>query len=215
MPSIARALRFPRNGFFLYGEEGATATIRNLRTDVNNIGTNSGVNIERSNISLHNLTMSVSGDEGRVVYVETTGSAGVLSKLDINAVGFHSEGIHPGHPRLDVGVAVANLGAGGRPVAVAVEAAVEIDRVEQRDADAGIGGRRQQRIAHRVGVVVRRAVGLVVDIVELADRGLTGHRHLREHGAGQAVVAVGVEAGGRRVHDLSPGPERSGTGLGP
>jgi hypothetical protein len=97
-PATGEAIRFPRNGMFLYGEDGATAAIRNLRTDINNIQTNSGVFIDRTNISLHNLQMSVAGDEGRVVYIDTGDSAGVLSKLNINAVGFHSEGIHARGP---------------------------------------------------------------------------------------------------------------------
>ena len=48
-------------------------------------------------------------------------------------------------------------------------------------------------VAHRVGVVVRRAVGLVVQVVELPDRGDPGGGHLAVRRPGQREVGVGVE----------------------
>ena len=68
-----------------------------------------------------------------------------------------------------VAVAESELRADGAAYPVASEPAVEVQRVEERDADAGVARRGEQRFAHGVRVVVRRAVGLVVDVVELAD----------------------------------------------
>ena len=102
------------------------------------------------------------------------------------------------------------LGPGaGVGVAEARDAAVQVARVEQRDADARVGGRRQHRAAHRVRVVVGRAVGRVVEVVELADAGDAGQRHLAERRAREREAAVGVERAGERVHLLAPGPERA------
>ena len=73
------------------------------------------------------------------------------------------------------------LGPGLRVgVAEALDAAVQVARVEQRDADARLGRRGQHRAAHRVRVVVGRAAGRVVEVVELADAGDAGQRHLGE-----------------------------------
>lgn len=76
-----------------------------------------------------------------------------------------------------------------------------------------VGGGRDQRLAHGVGVVVGAAVGLVVEVVELPDGGDPGQRHLGVHGAGQRVVAVRGEGGGEAVHGLAPGPEGAGADL--
>ncbi len=55
---------------------------------------------------------------------------------------------------------------------------MQIQRVEQRDANASVGRRREQRGAHRIGVAVAGSVRLVVDVVELADGGDTSKGHL-------------------------------------
>jgi hypothetical protein len=85
------------------------------------------------------------------------------------------------------------------------EAAREVARVEQRDADAGLGRRLDHRLAHGVGIGVAR--GAVVEVVELADAGDAGQRHLPEDPARERPVAVGVQPLGDRVHVLAPGPE--------
>jgi hypothetical protein len=93
------ALTIPHNNMLIAGLPGATASIRNLRTD--DLGTSwenwqahSGVWSERLNTSLHNLSLSVASQEGRVVYINAGGSADTLSQLTIVANGYHSEGIH-------------------------------------------------------------------------------------------------------------------------
>ncbi len=70
-------------------------------------------------------------------------------------------------------------------------------------------------MAHGVRVVVRRPIGAMVEVVELADRRDPGHRHLLVGGACQVVVRVGVEALRDAVHGVPPGPERPPLALRP
>ena len=110
-----------------------------------------------------------------------------------------------GGPALRIDVGVAQLrGFDRRP-----EPAAEVAGVEQRDPDAGLGRRLDQGVAHRVRVVVRRPVRLVVQVVELADAGDPGRRHLAVGRPRQREVAVGVEPLRHGVHLLAPGPERA------
>ena len=88
---------------------------------------------------------------------------------------------------LGVAVGVAPLHALGR----LPEAGGQVAGVEQRDPQPGLAGRLDQGQAHRVGLVVRRPVGLVVQVVELADRGDAGRDHL-------AVGRPGRARGSRR-----------------
>ncbi len=99
-------------------------------------------------------------------------------------------------PARGVAVAEAPLGAGRR----LPEAAGDVARVEQRDPDPRLAGRRDQRLAERVGAVVQ--------VVELAHARDPGQRHLAVDGSGQRVVAVGGELRRDRVHVLAPRPER-------
>src|SRR5690606_12748579 len=89
----------------------------------------------------------------------------------------------------------------------------EVAGVEEGDADARLGGGRDQGLAHGVGVGVGGAAGGVVQVVELADGGDAGEGHLGVHGAGEAVVGVGGQPVGDRVHDLPPGPEGAAADL--
>ena len=113
-------------------------------------------------------------------------------------------------PGLRAPVREAELRALGRRA----DAAVEVAGVEQRDAHAGLGGRRDQHAAHLVRVVVAGAAGGVVQVVELADRGDARQRHLGVGRAREREVAVRVEPLGERVHLLAPGPERAAAVLG-
>ena len=122
--------------------------------------------------------------------------------------------VDPIQPGIDRRVTVAALDPLGRPVAVGTEAAVLVQGVEQCDTEAGVGGRRRQRLAHGVGVGVGRAVGTVVEVVELADRRDARPHHLAVDRPGQAMIALGVEPLGHPVHDRAPGPERPLIGLG-
>ena len=90
---------------------------------------------------------------------------------------------------------------------------MQVQRVEQGDADPGFGGGGRERLAHLVRVGVRRAVRLVVEVVELADARDAGQRHLGERGPRQPVVAVRLQPFGGPVHQLAPRPERASIGL--
>ena len=102
---------------------------------------------------------------------------------------------------------------GGVAVAEALDAAVQVARVEQRDPQPGRLRRGEHGAAHRVGVVVGRPVGRVVEVVELADAGDAGERHLPERGAREREARVGIERAGELVHLLAPGPERARAGV--
>ena len=92
-----------------------------------------------------------------------------------------------------------------RGVAEARVPAAVIGRGQQDDGQsrsrAGDGER------HRVRLLVRRAVGLVVDVVELADGAVAGGGHLGVDAAGHLAHRVRVERLGQPVHLLAPAPE--------
>ena len=112
-------------------------------------------------------------------------------------------------PGVDGAVAEAPLLSAHRGVAIGVEASVEVTRVEQREPDAGLAGRLTQRRTHGVRVVVGRAVGAVVDVVELPHRRDAGQRHLGVHGARQCEVCRRIELRRNAVHTFTPRPERA------
>ena len=91
----------------------------------------------------------------------------------------------------------------------------QIAGVEQRESDACGGGAVDHGVSHRIGLGVGGAAGIVVHIVELADRGDARERHLGVHGPGEPPVAIGVHPLGGAVHQVPPGPERSTVALGP
>ncbi len=94
------------------------------------------------------------------------------------------------------------------------DAAVQVTGVEQRDANAGRRGGGDQRRAHRVRVVIVSPTHVMVDVVELADAGDAGERHLTEHRRREPVVRLRRQVLGRRVHLLAPRPERADADLG-
>ncbi len=73
----------------------------------------------------------------------------------------------------------------------------------QSDGDGGVG----HRLGHLVGVVVRGAIGLVVDVVKLAHDAVAGAAHLVERLQRHRVHRLGGEAAGQREHFGAPGPE--------
>ena len=78
-----------------------------------------------------------------------------------------------------------------------------------KETDAGVvvsGG--QQGPAHLVGVVVRRAVGLVVEVVELGDPGEARLEHLHVGVGRDRLEVVRGQALDEAIHLLAPGPER-------
>ena len=109
-------------------------------------------------------------------------------------------------PGVRIGVEEAQLRRMGGRV---TEPGPQVRGVEQGDPDPGLLGRLDQRERHRVGLVVRRAAGLVPQVVELAHRGDPGAAHLPVRRDRELEVRVRVEPLGRGVHLLPPGPERA------
>jgi len=130
-------------------------------------------------------------------------------------VGAGREVVHPLRPLLRIGVGVATLGPLDRLIPAGIETAVEVEGVEEGDADAGVFGRSQQCVAHLIRIVVGRAVRLMVHVVELTHCRLAGQHHLCEHRSSEAMIGVGIEAGRSGVHHVAPRPERATIGLGP
>jgi hypothetical protein len=60
-----------------------------------------------------------------------------------------------------------------------------------------------------VGIVVGPAVGLVVQVVELAHAGVAGFQHLDVELRGDVAQRLGSDAAGEAVHQFAPGPELS------
>ncbi len=88
-----------------------------------------------------------------------------------------------------------------------VEAAGHVERRQQRETDARFVGRFDQRERHRGRIVVRRAIGLVMQIVELADLRVARLEHLDVELRCDRLEIVGPDAAGERVHHLAPRPE--------
>ena len=122
-----------------------------------------------------------------------------------------AERVDPLGPGVGVAVGEAALRTFGRRAI----ATLEVARIEQRDPDPGIGrGLRPARAPSRSGR--RRGCRRpVVEIVELANSGDPGERHLGEHRPGERRVAVGIERFGELVHLLAPRPERPALALRP
>ena len=92
----------------------------------------------------------------------------------------------------------------------AIESTALVKHRQQRQADAGITGGGDDGARHRRRIVVGTAVRLVMHVVELADRRVTGHQHLGVKLRGHGVKAVGIHAASEGVHLLAPGPEAVG-----
>ncbi len=82
-----------------------------------------------------------------------------------------------------------------------------IGRGKQHDLEAALDGRLGQRDRHRVGLAVRSAVGLVDDVVKLADGAVAGSRHLRVDAPADVAHRLGVVLSGEPVHLGAPAPE--------
>ena len=91
-----------------------------------------------------------------------------------------------------------------------VETGAHVQHRQQGQTDAGIGGGRDQGARHRGRVVVWVAVGLVVQVVELADGGVAGFQHFRVELHRHGVQRIGIQPAGEAVHQLAPGPEAVG-----
>ena len=78
----------------------------------------------------------------------------------------------------------------------------------------GVGSGLDERGPHRVRVGVAPTTMIMVQVVELADDGVAGQRHLGVHGPGQRQIAIRIELGGHGVHLSPPGPERAAAVVG-
>src|SRR5215211_2901412 len=85
--------------------------------------------------------------------------------------------------------------------------AVQEAGIEERDPDAGIASGLDHRLSHLVRIRIRHAARTVVEVVELADAGDPGKRHLAEGGASEREIEVWVQARREAVHRIAPGPE--------
>ena len=108
--------------------------------------------------------------------------------------------------RLDAGVAEASLPRRGREVA-AVPAAAVVGGGQQHDLEPLLGGGLGEGESHRVRVVVGRAVGPVVHVVELADGAVARGGHLGVGATGDLAHRRRVEGGREPEHRVAPRPE--------
>ena len=128
-------------------------------------------------------------------------------RAEPHAVGLGATRRHALGPGVDGAVAEPALAGVQLDVAAAVEAALEVARVEQGEPDAGLVGGLAHGEAHRVRVAVRVAARAVVDVVELPDDRDAGLHHLGEDGTREREVRVGVELLRGGIHLLAPAPE--------
>ena len=87
------------------------------------------------------------------------------------------------------------------------EAGALVEHRQQRQADARVLGGGLQRVAHRERVGVRRAVGLVLQVVELADVGVAAGQQLAVEVRGDGLHVVRGHGAGHAVHAVAPAPE--------
>ncbi len=108
----------------------------------------------------------------------------------------------PGRPRRCGRRSAAGPGLGPRPAPAA-----RVRGHQQHDAHADRARRVDDGQRELVGLLVRRPVGAVVDVVELADRRVAGAPARVEALLGDGAHAARVERLGGRVHRLAPRPE--------
>ena len=107
--------------------------------------------------------------------------------------------------QVGLGARVAEAPLPGRRAAARARARVRGE--QEHDAHAHGAGRLDDRQRERVGLLVGRAVRLVVDVVELADRGVAGAAARVEALLRDRAHARRIERGGSGVHRLAPRPE--------
>ncbi len=117
-----------------------------------------------------------------------------------HAVGGDSDRVAGQPQRVDAGEVVVDRGVAEARVPAAV-----IGRGQQDDGQSRSGAGDGER--HRVRLLVRRAVGPVVDVVELADGAVAGGGHLGVDVAGDLAHRFRLERLGQPVHLLAPAPE--------
>ena len=87
------------------------------------------------------------------------------------------------------------------------EAAPRVGDGQQQEPDACIFGGQRHGFRQGVGVLVRRSVGTVVDVVELGDARVSGGEHLLVATAAGLPYGVGRQLLRQCVHRVAPGPE--------
>ena len=173
----------PRDNIMIVGMPRATAGIHNRRVDslsdrTLDMEAHSGIYIDDvKGVSLHNLTLSVAGEEGRAVYVaheiarNKRSSADIFSKLTIEVAGFHSEGIHMRGPvALVVDMNIHTTGRTG----YTIETQVNADVQEMRRLTLTTEGDNAPAIANNVnqGNQLVRIVGVDITTAGLNSPGI-------------------------------------------
>jgi len=116
-------------------------------------------------------------------------------------------------PMINIPIAEAALYWIRRKMTSRRQSAGQVADVEQREPDAGLGGSLYHRMTHGIGIRVRTAVLIVVQIVELPYDCVSGPRHLDEYRAGEGEVGIGIQPGRERIHLLPPSPEAAASGM--
>lgn len=106
-------------------------------------------------------------------------------------------------------VAEASLRTGERPP---VGTAEPIEHRQERQANAGPFGSRENAPRHLGGIGVGRAIGGVVQIMELGDRAETCLQHLDEGHGGDGFHLLRLEPFEKAIHGLAPSPEAVAAG---
>ena len=120
----------------------------------------------------------------------------------------------PSAQRIDVGERDVARGIGEaalRPLGRSTRASAVIHGAQERDAQTFVLGRSDHRVGHHRAIVVRRAVRLVVQVVELAHRQRPGLSQLAVGDARDRVHLLGRHRLGQRVHRRAPRPEIVGS----
>jgi hypothetical protein len=84
-------------------------------------------------------------------------------------------------PVINISVGEAGLEGIKRQMATGSEPSGEIANVDQGEPDASLGRGLDQRVTHGIRIGVRVTMLIMVEIVELTDRGEPGQCHLGEH----------------------------------
>jgi len=116
---------------------------------------------------------------------------------------------------IDISIAEAELFRIQRKMTGPGQPAGQVAGVQQREPDAGIGGRLDQRLAHGIGIGVPATAMIMMQIVELPHDGVSGLHHLDKDGSGEREVGIGIEASCEGVHLPTPGPEAAAFGVRP
>ena len=82
-----------------------------------------------------------------------------------------------------------------------------VEHGQQGQPDPGLRRRGGDTLHHLGRIDVGRAVGRVVQVVELGERGEAAFQHLHHGLGGDGFHVPGPEAGEKAVHHLPPGPE--------